>query len=183
MDTLFPAERHRRPRIPRPDTPVPPLPEPAARQWLDGERPALVAAAAHTAAHGWPGHATRLAATLARAVARALLAACAPGGDHGLAPVAEAFRCWTPYRDWEQGDAGIRTLTQVMAAFGKRAGDCGDLGLHALITDDEAVVAEAVSRPGPGQAQLSMTFVLRLSAGLVEEVKIYVDPRALSLDQ
>ena len=67
MDTLLPAERHRRPRIPRPGTPVPPLPDPAAaRQWLDGERPALVAAAGHTAAHGWPGHATRLAATLAR---------------------------------------------------------------------------------------------------------------------
>ena len=67
MDTLFPAERHHRPRIPQPDTPVPPLPDPpAARQWLDGERPALIAAAAHTATHNWPGHATRLAATLTR---------------------------------------------------------------------------------------------------------------------
>jgi DNA-binding SARP family transcriptional activator/tetratricopeptide (TPR) repeat protein len=67
MDTLFPARRHRRPRIPRPDTPVPPLADPAAaRQWLDGERAALVAAAGHTAARGWPSHATRLAATLAR---------------------------------------------------------------------------------------------------------------------
>jgi tetratricopeptide (TPR) repeat protein len=67
MDTLLPAERHHRPRIPRPATPVPPLADPvAAREWLDRERPALVAAAAHTAAHGWPGHATRLATTLAR---------------------------------------------------------------------------------------------------------------------
>jgi DNA-binding SARP family transcriptional activator/tetratricopeptide (TPR) repeat protein len=67
MDTLYPAERHRRPRIPRPATPVPPLADPAAaRDWLDGERAALVAAAGHTAAHGWPGHATGLAATLAR---------------------------------------------------------------------------------------------------------------------
>jgi len=66
MDALFPAERHRRPRIPRPATPVPPLPDPAAaRDWLDSERDALVAAAGHTAAHGWPGHATRLAVTLA----------------------------------------------------------------------------------------------------------------------
>jgi len=65
MDILFPAERHRRPRIPRPDTSVRPLPDPAAaRQWLDGERPTLVAAAVHTAAHGWPGHASRLAAAL-----------------------------------------------------------------------------------------------------------------------
>jgi tetratricopeptide (TPR) repeat protein len=67
MDTLLPAERHRRPRVPRPDTPVPPLAgSAAARQWLDSERAALVAAAGHTADRGWPGHATRLAATLAR---------------------------------------------------------------------------------------------------------------------
>ena len=66
MDTLYPAERRRRPRIPLPSAPVPPLADPAsAREWLDGERAALVAAAAHTAAHSWPGHATRLAATLA----------------------------------------------------------------------------------------------------------------------
>jgi DNA-binding SARP family transcriptional activator len=65
MDILLPAERHGRPRIPRPDTPVPPLADPAtARQWLDGERAALVAAAGHTAAHGWPAYAMRLAPTL-----------------------------------------------------------------------------------------------------------------------
>jgi tetratricopeptide (TPR) repeat protein len=67
MDTLYPAERHRRPRIPRPATPVLSLADPAgAREWLDRECAALVAAAGHTAAHGWPGHATRLAATLSR---------------------------------------------------------------------------------------------------------------------
>jgi tetratricopeptide (TPR) repeat protein len=67
MDTLFPAERHRRPRIPRSNTPVPPLADPAAaREWLDAERSALVAAAGHTADHGWPRHATRLADTLSR---------------------------------------------------------------------------------------------------------------------
>jgi len=66
MDTLFPAERHRRPRIPGQAIPVPPLADPAAaREWLDAERATLVAAAAPTAAREWPGHATRLAATLA----------------------------------------------------------------------------------------------------------------------
>ncbi len=38
----------------------------AARQWLDTERGCLVAVAAHTATHGWPGHTVRLSATLAR---------------------------------------------------------------------------------------------------------------------
>jgi tetratricopeptide (TPR) repeat protein len=65
MDTLSPAEHHRRPRIPHPDSPIPPVGEPAAaRAWLDAELPNLVATAAHAAADGWPGYAGRLAATL-----------------------------------------------------------------------------------------------------------------------
>jgi DNA-binding SARP family transcriptional activator/predicted negative regulator of RcsB-dependent stress response len=67
MDTVFPAERDRRPRIPRPPTPVPALADSqAARQWLDDERVALVASVAHAARYGWPDHATRLAATISR---------------------------------------------------------------------------------------------------------------------
>jgi DNA-binding SARP family transcriptional activator/Flp pilus assembly protein TadD len=67
MDTLHPAEQHRRPRIPAPDSPTPPLADSAAAHaWLDAERANLVAACAHTAAHGWPGHTTRLAAILSR---------------------------------------------------------------------------------------------------------------------
>jgi DNA-binding SARP family transcriptional activator/tetratricopeptide (TPR) repeat protein len=67
MDTLFPGERHRRPRISPPATPVPPVTDSAvALAWLDAERPALVAVAVHTASHGWPSHATRMAATLFR---------------------------------------------------------------------------------------------------------------------
>ena len=67
MDTLYAAERHRRPAIAAPVTPAPPVTDPAqARAWLDAERGSLVAAAGHTADCGWPGHATRLAATLSR---------------------------------------------------------------------------------------------------------------------
>jgi DNA-binding SARP family transcriptional activator/Tfp pilus assembly protein PilF len=67
MDALFPAERHRRPRISPPVTPAPPVDSPdAARAWLDAERANLVAVCAHTAEHGWPGHTTRIAATLFR---------------------------------------------------------------------------------------------------------------------
>jgi DNA-binding SARP family transcriptional activator/tetratricopeptide (TPR) repeat protein len=67
MDTLVPAERHRRPCIPSPATPSPPVTgDPgAARAWLDIQRAILVAVAAYTATQGWPGHATRLSATLA----------------------------------------------------------------------------------------------------------------------
>jgi tetratricopeptide (TPR) repeat protein/transcriptional regulator with XRE-family HTH domain len=68
MDILFPAEADRRPSIPRPaGCAVPDFDHLAgARAWLDAERANLVAVAAHTAAHGWPGHATPLAATLFR---------------------------------------------------------------------------------------------------------------------
>jgi DNA-binding SARP family transcriptional activator/tetratricopeptide (TPR) repeat protein len=67
MDTLYPAEPHVRPRIHPPAISTPPLTDPAAsRAWLDAERGTLVAVMAHTAEYGWPGHATRLAATLFR---------------------------------------------------------------------------------------------------------------------
>jgi DNA-binding SARP family transcriptional activator/Tfp pilus assembly protein PilF len=67
MDTLIPAEQHLRPRVCSPGTPVPPAADSAAaRAWLDSERAALTAATTHAAAHGWPGHTTRLAGTLYR---------------------------------------------------------------------------------------------------------------------
>ena len=67
MDTLYPAERHRRPRITPPAAPGPPLTDPAAaRAWLDAERANLVAVTVHTSDRGWPGYAARLAVTLFR---------------------------------------------------------------------------------------------------------------------
>jgi tetratricopeptide (TPR) repeat protein len=67
MDTLHPAEAHRRPRIPAPATPAPRLADPdTALAWLDTERTTLVAVAAHTATHGWPTHTTHLSTTLYR---------------------------------------------------------------------------------------------------------------------
>jgi DNA-binding SARP family transcriptional activator/tetratricopeptide (TPR) repeat protein len=63
MDTLFPAERHRRPRIAAPATATPGFTSTArARNWLDAERANLVA----VAVRGWPEHATGLAATVFR---------------------------------------------------------------------------------------------------------------------
>jgi DNA-binding SARP family transcriptional activator/tetratricopeptide (TPR) repeat protein len=67
MDTLFPAERHRRPSVCAPTTPVPSLADAAAaRAWLDGELANFVAVTAHAEERGWPGHATRLATILFR---------------------------------------------------------------------------------------------------------------------
>jgi tetratricopeptide (TPR) repeat protein len=67
MDTLFPADRYRRPRIRTPADSAPTLTGPAtARSWLDAERTALVAVAEHAGCHSWPGHAIRLADNLYR---------------------------------------------------------------------------------------------------------------------
>jgi tetratricopeptide (TPR) repeat protein len=67
MDTILPAERHRRPRLHRSAALIPPFTDPdAALAWLDAQRSCLVAAVTHAAAEGWPGHASHLAATLFR---------------------------------------------------------------------------------------------------------------------
>ncbi|MEU8328707.1 tetratricopeptide repeat protein [Micromonospora sp. NPDC048839] len=63
MDVLYPAGSHR--EAPSGGAPfAAPLDSDTARGWLDTERPTLVAVAAHTAAHGWPSHTTRLSASL-----------------------------------------------------------------------------------------------------------------------
>ncbi|MGN9908283.1 tetratricopeptide repeat protein [Phytohabitans sp. LJ34] len=65
MDQLYPAEAHRRPRVPRPATPSPDLSSAAtARAWLDAERASLVA----TARGAPPGstYPVRLSTTLFR---------------------------------------------------------------------------------------------------------------------
>jgi DNA-binding SARP family transcriptional activator/Tfp pilus assembly protein PilF len=67
MEVLYPAEAHRRPRIPALAAAMPAMPSEAdARAWLDAERANLVAVAVHCAGHGWPDHATGLAGTLFR---------------------------------------------------------------------------------------------------------------------
>ncbi|MEO3922362.1 tetratricopeptide repeat protein [Micromonosporaceae bacterium B7E4] len=67
IDTLYPAERHRRAPVHRPPVPPPPMPDPqAAREWLDAERPTLVATAIRAAERGRSTHAVRLTLTLLR---------------------------------------------------------------------------------------------------------------------
>jgi tetratricopeptide (TPR) repeat protein/transcriptional regulator with XRE-family HTH domain len=67
MDLLFPAETSRRPRIPAPDGPAPPLSDAGqALAWLEAERANLVAAVTVAASDGWPDHAFKLTATMYR---------------------------------------------------------------------------------------------------------------------
>jgi DNA-binding SARP family transcriptional activator/Flp pilus assembly protein TadD len=74
IGTLYPGERRHRGRVLHhqgqdtgPGTAAGQVTEPAAaRHWLDAERANLAAVTAFAADHGWPGHATSLAATLFR---------------------------------------------------------------------------------------------------------------------
>jgi DNA-binding SARP family transcriptional activator/Tfp pilus assembly protein PilF len=67
MDALYPAEKGQRPQSPPATADMTWLTEPnAARAWLAAELPCLVAVVAHAAAHSWPEHALRLAATIFR---------------------------------------------------------------------------------------------------------------------
>jgi tetratricopeptide (TPR) repeat protein len=70
MDSLFPAERHRRPLPPQVTTALPELGTPqSALSWLDKERATLVALAQCAAIHGRESHAVRLSTTLFRYLA------------------------------------------------------------------------------------------------------------------
>jgi tetratricopeptide (TPR) repeat protein len=66
MDALRPpVGRRRRPTIPEPRTPGPPIADrAAARAWFTAEHANVLAAVAHTATHGWPTHTTKFSAIL-----------------------------------------------------------------------------------------------------------------------
>jgi DNA-binding SARP family transcriptional activator/tetratricopeptide (TPR) repeat protein len=67
MNTLFPAEAHRRPQIPASASALPEMQTEAdARAWLDAERANLVAVTTHCAGHGWPHQVADLAGILFR---------------------------------------------------------------------------------------------------------------------
>jgi tetratricopeptide (TPR) repeat protein len=68
VGTLFPAERRSRTGVTPLATSIPPVTgrPGAARAWLDAQRAALTAVAAHTVEHGWPRHTMRLATTVFR---------------------------------------------------------------------------------------------------------------------
>jgi DNA-binding SARP family transcriptional activator/Flp pilus assembly protein TadD len=70
VDTLSPADQHRRPRVLVAAAPAPQVDTPeTARAWLDAQRPCLIAAAAYAAENGWATHAIRLAGVLWRYLA------------------------------------------------------------------------------------------------------------------
>jgi DNA-binding SARP family transcriptional activator/Tfp pilus assembly protein PilF len=86
MGCLDPFGRHHRPAPQTVGTPVPELGDQAtARAWVEAELPTLTSIAARAAGHGWPGHVTRLAATLGSYLNRVHLAEALTVHSHALA--------------------------------------------------------------------------------------------------
>ncbi|TYB43552.1 ATP-binding protein [Actinomadura chibensis] len=148
MNVLYPAEERRRPRVPPVRAPIAPVSDPAAaRAWLDAERHDLVAVCAHSAAHGWPRHATRLAATLfryldigghladAQTIYRHARRAAAATGDrtgdaHLLTSLGGVY--------WNQGhyEHAVQAARQALAIFqatGDRSGQARALSTLGII--------------------------------------------------
>jgi DNA-binding SARP family transcriptional activator/Flp pilus assembly protein TadD len=150
MDALYPAEQHRRPRVAAPGSPVPAVADPgAARAWLDAERAVLVAVAAHTAAHGWPGHTTRLAATVWRHLdtgahypdaitlhTHARIAARRAGdrGAEAAALTSLGIAAWRQGRH-EQAAGLHRQALALFRAAGDRPGEARALGNLGLVEE------------------------------------------------
>jgi tetratricopeptide (TPR) repeat protein len=158
MDTLHPAERHRRPRIPPPATPAPPVTESAAaRAWLDAERASLVAVTAHAAGHGWPAHATRLADTLFRYLAAGshcqeaitiythARAAARQAGDHAAeaTTLSHAAGVYWQQSRYQQADDHLQQALTLARQAGDRDREAGTLANLGVIRSAQGRYQEA----------------------------------------
>ncbi|MGH3938233.1 MAG: tetratricopeptide repeat protein [Pseudonocardiaceae bacterium] len=159
MTTLVPAEQHRRPPILPSATPIPPVTDPAAaRAWLDAERATLLAACVHTAAHGWPGHTTRLASTLFRYLeigghyldAVAIHTHARHAAHHTHDPVAEAhmltnlgITCWRQDR-YEQAVEHFQQALGLFRKIGDRTGEARAVGNLGLVYGRQGRYEQAV---------------------------------------
>jgi len=148
MDTVFPAERRRRPRVPAAATPAPAMTDSAeARIWLDTERVTLAAVIGYTATRGWPGYAIGLADTLFRYLdtgnyhADAVVLhshardAARASGDTGAEATALSHLGVAEWRRgrYEQAVGHLQQALTVFRAAGDRANEARALGNLGLI--------------------------------------------------
>jgi DNA-binding SARP family transcriptional activator/tetratricopeptide (TPR) repeat protein len=137
MDTRYPAERHRRPRVAAGQAPAPVVARPdEAMAWLDSERLNMIAMTAHAAHHGWPAHVTQLSGTIRRyldhgghvsdAVFIHTLACLAARQTGDLAAEAEALMALGVV-DWRQGnyERAADCHEQARALFGQAGNPVG----------------------------------------------------------
>jgi DNA-binding SARP family transcriptional activator/tetratricopeptide (TPR) repeat protein len=198
---LFPAEQSARPAVPRPNTDIQPLPDPAAaRGWLNAQLASLVAASAHMAAQGWPGHVTRLAPLLfsyldtggylteASAVHGHARSAAVKAGDRASEATALLHLGVVDMRQGrhQQASSLLRQALRLFRATRNLAGQARSLGNLGVLSDQlgewpEAVAhlqralalfREAEDRPGETRALFKLGDIERLQ-GRYEQAAIY----------
>jgi tetratricopeptide (TPR) repeat protein len=158
MDLVFPAELHRRPRIPPPATAAPPLASTAeARAWLDTELANLAAVAAYAADRGWPRHTIALSATLPRYLAggghfpealvihtRAMGAARAIGDRAAEATALSALsQIDLHYGDSQQATSKLQQAHALFCEAGDRAGQARALQNLATVESQQGRYQQA----------------------------------------
>ncbi|WP_170155905.1 AfsR/SARP family transcriptional regulator [Umezawaea tangerina] len=158
MDTLFPFERHRRPRVPEPAFPGPPVDEPdAARAWLDTERANLAAVAVQAADGGWHEHPVRLSTTLSRYLAGGVYAeattihgsarrAAHHSGDSRAEATAMVSLGTIALRHsrYQQAESLLRQALPLFRELGDRAGEARALHNLGLVLNDQGLDLDAV---------------------------------------
>jgi tetratricopeptide (TPR) repeat protein len=155
VDVAFPAERANLPRLAGPDTPVPVIDAPeAALEWLNHERPNLVASGTHAVRHGRPEQSIHLSQVLWRyldeypedalAVHSAAVAAAPPdhpGRARALTNLGVAY-----WRNGRPEDALDRLHEAVKGHkdSGDRRGEARALGNIGLVYESLGRFAEAL---------------------------------------
>jgi DNA-binding SARP family transcriptional activator/Tfp pilus assembly protein PilF len=165
MDAIFPAESHRRPRLPEPGPGVPVLGfdvrgREAATEWLDAERTSLVAISVRAASGGWPAHACQLSATITRYLAsrghfveaasvhrHAVRAACENGDPNAEAGALNSLGVieWL----WGQNKEATAHWERAMAlsrACGNRQQEARALGNLGVMAFREAQFDQAIKQ-------------------------------------
>ena len=174
MDTLYPAERDRRPRVEPPaGTAVPDLTEPAAaRAWLGAERANLLGTVRLAETHGWARQIGELAGTLWReldaqahnadAVAMHHLALSAAQAEGNAAAEAEALRnLSTAYRTAGHYAEALG-FAQRCVALRRRLGDePGEAAAHNSV----GIAADLLGRPEEAVAAYERSLELRRKTG------------------
>ncbi|HVQ95013.1 MAG TPA: tetratricopeptide repeat protein [Mycobacteriales bacterium] len=172
MDTVYPAESHRRPAVPRSSAATADRSNvDQAVEWLAAERANLVSVVARSGAGGWPTHAIQLSATLFRyldgghhtdalAIHSHALTAARDTGDvggeaHALNNVAAA------YLRLGQRDRAIDHLLRALSLF--RA--TGDPAGQARPLSGLGIIATQQRRFGPAAAYFGEALTLCRQAG------------------
>ena len=172
VDRMHPAEAGSRPRIAPPGTPIPDLADAeVALAWLDVERASMVAVAGYTAAHGWPEHTVRLAATLYRYLAGgyptdalAIHGHARNAARHAADPAAEAQALTglgVVHGQLGRHEQAAGSFEEALALF-ERAGD--RVG-QARALGNLGTVQERLGRYGPAAEHLRQALALFREAG------------------